>query len=182
MQIDRRAQGRGTFPERIIGPVVEIFAVRVPIDHGATEPQIPYATLKFVGSGLRILHGKVSEPRIAVGTFLHFFGKKIVRCARGTRGCGDIALHLHAGPGDRQHGPCDAVLLHHLQPLFAEIGEARVELRRFGRRDIDHGGAPIGLGRRVQEMLFERDFLDHDASSPRANLRCFLFFLYRILG
>ena len=165
VQIDRRAQCRRTFPERIIGTVVEIFAVGVPVDHRAAKLQLAYTALEFVGSGFRILHCKMSEAGIAVWTLLHFLGKEIVRCARGARGCGGITLSLHARSGDRQYRPRDTSPVHHLQSLFAEIGQARIELRRLGRRDISHRRAPIGFGSGIQEVLFERDFLDHTSPS-----------------
>src|SRR4029079_15617865 len=72
-----------------------------------------------------------------------------------------VTLRLHARAGDRQDLPRDAMLFHHLQTLLAEIGQSCIKLRRLGRRDIDHGRPPIGLGCRIQEMLLERDLFDH---------------------
>ena len=96
------------------------------IDHGAAEFEIAHAAFQLVGGGLRVLHGKMREAGIAVGTFLNFLGEKIVRrTGVAHRGRG-IRLHLHAGTGNRQHGAGDARLIHHLQPLLAEIGERRI--------------------------------------------------------
>jgi len=131
------------------------------VDHGAAELQIAHAALELVGGSLCILHGKMRETRIVVGPLLNFLGQEIVRCAGGTHGFCGVAFHLHARPGDRQDRPRDAVLFHHLQALLAEIGQSRVKLRRFGRGNVDHCRPPIGLGGRIQEMLLERDLLDH---------------------
>ena len=168
MQIDRRAQCRGAFPERIIGPVVEIFAVGVAVDHGAAELELAHAALELVGGGLGILHGQMRKAGIAVRTLLHFLGEEIVRGARVAHGGRGVALDLHAGSGDRQHRARDAGLVHHRQPLLAEIGQACIELRGLGRRDVDHGRTPVGLGGGVQEVLFECDFLDHGVPQCRA--------------
>ena len=165
MQVDRRAQRRGAFPERIIGPVIEIFSVGVTVDHGAAKLQVADAAFEFLGCGFDILHGKVGEAGIAVRALAHFRGEEIVRCPRGTNGGRGVALDLHAGPGDRQHGARDAGLVHHLQPLVAEVAEAGVKLRRLGRCDIDHGRPPIRLGRGIQKVLFQGNLLDHGVCS-----------------
>src|SRR5262245_5041054 len=86
MKINRRAERSRAFPERIIGTVIEIFAVRMPINHGAAELELADAALEFIGRGLRILHRKVRKARISIGTLLYFLCKEIVRRARGPRG------------------------------------------------------------------------------------------------
>jgi hypothetical protein len=78
MQIDRRIQSRRAFPERIVGAIVEIFSVRVSVDHRATKLQVAHATFKLISGGFRILHGKMSKTGIAVGAFGNFLGEKIV--------------------------------------------------------------------------------------------------------
>ena len=115
----------------------------MPVDHGAAKLQVADATFEFVGSGFGILHGKMSEAGIAVRALLHFLGQEIVGGTRGTNGGRGITLRLHAGSGDCQDRTRDPGLVHHLQPLVAEVAQARVKLRRLGRRDIDHGRAPI---------------------------------------
>jgi hypothetical protein len=118
----------------------------MPVNHGAAELELAHAALEFVGRGLRILHRNVRKARISVRTLLHFLCKEIVRGACSPHSFCGVALCLHARSGDRKNGPRDAVLVHHLQSLFAEIGEARIELCSPGRRDIDHCRAPIGFG------------------------------------
>src|SRR4029450_973906 len=81
VKVNRRAERSRAFPERIIGTVIEIFAARMPINHGAAERELAHAALEFVGRGLRILHRKVRKARISVGTLLHFLCKEIVRGA-----------------------------------------------------------------------------------------------------
>ena len=131
------------------------------VDHGAAELEIAHAALELVGGGFGILHRQMREAGITVRALLDFLGEEIVRGARVANGGRGIALDLHARPGDRQHRAGDAGLVHHRQPLFAEVGERAIELRGLGRRDVDHGRPPIGLGGGIQEMLFERDLLDH---------------------
>jgi hypothetical protein len=182
VKVNRRAERSRAFPEGIIGTVIEIFAVRMPVNHGAAELELAHAALEFVSRGLRILHRKVRKARISVGTLLYFLCKEIVRRARSPHGFWDLALRLHAGPGDRKNGPRDAVLVHHLQSLFAEFGKACIELGSPGRCDIDHCRAPIGFGGGIEEMFFQRDLVDHDVSYPRIRKSNFWICVYRILG
>src|SRR6185312_615740 len=178
MQVDRRAQDGGALPERIVAAVVEVFAVAVAVDHGAAELELAHAALELGGGGPGVLHGQMREAGIALRPFLHFLGQKIIRRARGPHRRGGAALGLHARSGHRQDRARDAGFVHHRQALLAEIGQRAVELRRFLRRDVHHGRVPVRFGGGIEEVLFERDLLDH-----RLPPRVFLLFpLYRILG
>ena len=87
--------------------------------------EIAHAALQLVGSAARILHRQMRETGIAIGPLLHLTRQEIVGFTSTADRRGDVALALHAGPGDRQHRARDPGLIHGLQPHFAEIGKPR---------------------------------------------------------
>ena len=161
MNIDRRAERLGALPERIERRMVEILAVGVAVDHGAAEFQLAHAALELVGGAARVLHRQMRKAGIAVRPLLDFAREKVVGLPRDARRGGDVALDLHAGAGDGQHRARDAGLVHRLQALLAEIGQARQQIGGVLRIDIADGRAPIGLVSGRQKMLFQRNFLHH---------------------
>ena len=141
--------------------MVEILSVGMAVDHGAAEFQLAHAALELVGGTARILHRQMSEAGIAVRAFLNFAREKIVRLPRDARcGC-DVALDLNARAGDGQHGARDDGLVHRLQALLAEVGQARQQIGGVLRVDIADRRAPIGLVSGSQKMLLQRNFLHH---------------------
>jgi hypothetical protein len=70
MNVDRRLQRLGPFPERVQRPVIEILAVGVAVDHRPAKLQLAQAALQLIRCSLRVLHGKMREAGIAVGTLL----------------------------------------------------------------------------------------------------------------
>ena len=161
MDVDDSAKRLRTLPERIEGGVVEIKPVSVAVDHGTAELEITHGALEFVGSGFRILYRNVSEARIAVRPLVDLFGEEIVGLARQPRRDRGIAHRLHAGPGDRQHGLFDTGLIHGFQALIAEVDELPVKLLGQRRRHVRHGRTPDVDQARREEMLLQRDLLDH---------------------
>ena len=128
MQIDGSAERGGAFPKRIVGTVVEIFAVGVAVDHGAAELDSRMQRSSSSAAAF-VLHGEMAETGITVGPLRHFLGEEIVGRARVAHRRRGVAFDLHAGPGDRQHDAGDAGFVHHRQPPFAEIGERAIKLR-----------------------------------------------------
>ena len=146
--------------------MVEILPVGVAVDHAARELQLAHAAFELVGRGLGVLHRQMAEAGIAVGPLLHFAGEEVVAGARAAHGGGGVALGLHAGAGDRQHGALDAGAIHRFQPQLAEVGQPRDHLRQDVRIDVADGGLPVVFEARTQEVLFERDLPNH--AFPRA--------------
>ena len=156
------------------------------VDHGAAELQIAHAALEFVGGGLGILHGKMREAGIAVGPLLDFLGQEIVRCARGAHGCAASRSACTPGPAIASTARAMPALSIDLAAAARRNRSGRVEAAPFWparRRPLSAANRPR---RRIQEMLLERDLLDH-AFLARASGRIraadlFCFLLYRILG
>ena len=115
MQIDRDVKLLRTLPEGIIARVIEVATVGVPIDHGAAKPQLSDGAFEFVGRRDWILHGKMRETRVTVGTSLNFSCQNIICLPGFPVGDLDLWLGLHARPGDRQNAAFDSGSIHGLQ-------------------------------------------------------------------
>ena len=125
--------------------------------------------------------GKMPKAGIAVGPLDDFAGQKIVGLGGAAAGRRGIALDLHAGPGYRQHRARDAGAVHGLKPRVAEILQAREQPAHGFLVDTAHGGQPIILKARTQEMLFEGDFAHRIAPGVRSTLRQLLYRIPAIL-
>ncbi len=154
--------------------MIQILSVGVAVDHGAAKFQLAHAALELVGGAPRVLHRQVRKAGIAVRAFADFAREKIVGVTRDAGGRGDVALDLDAGAGDGQHRARDAGLVHRLQALLAEIGQARQQIGGVLRVDIANRGPPVSLMPGSQKMLFQRNFLHH-AFLDRflSTMRCF---------
>ena len=150
MKIERDVQGLHPLPKDVVGRIVEIDAVRRPVDHRTGEAEIVHATLELVRSRSRILHGEVGKARIAARLLRDLPGQQVVRLRRELPRLRRVGLDLHARSRDRQDRPGHPGLVHLRQPLLAEIrqpadhrrqdvrgerGRPRLEVAQKGRRD-----------------------------------------------
>ena len=163
MNVDRRLQRLGPVPERVQRRVVEILAIGVAVDHRPAKLQLAQAALQFIRCSLRVLHGKMREAGIAVGTLLDLTRQKIVGLARPPARDRRIAFALHARSGDGKNGARNPGAIHRFQAHLAEVRQAREQVA--GDRGIDGTGrgAPVTLELGTQEVLFERDLADHNS-------------------
>ena len=76
MKINGRCKRRRALPEYGLLLRIEIFPIRLAVNHGALKPKIAHAALQFVCRCGRIMHRKVGEAAVPAGTLLNFFGKK----------------------------------------------------------------------------------------------------------
>ena len=180
MQIDERTQRFRPFPERMERGMIEVLPVGVAVDHGAAEPQLAHRALELVGGRDGVLHRKVCETGIAVGSLADLTGEEIVGLARFAAGRAAVPLGLHARSREREHAAGNAAAIHGAEPQLAEIGQAREELVALRRREVHHRRRPIVLEAGTQEVLLQCDLRDHAAPSG-CSPRMIEIFLYRIL-
>ena len=162
MQIDQRAERLGALPERRERRMVEILAVGVAVDHGAAEFQLPDAALELVGGGLGVLHRQMREAGIAVRPLLDFLGQEIVgrlaRCGSPSRCRARPARRGRRAPARRARcRPCPS----RRAAARRNRCSALSSYSRLAAGISATVGIPVFDEARAQEMLFERDFLDH---------------------
>src|SRR4030081_94041 len=164
MEIDQRAERFGALPERIERRMIEGLPMGVAVDHGAAELEIAHAAFQFVRRRLGVLHGQMSEARIAFRPLLDLARQEVVGDASVANGRPGVVLGLHAGTCQSKNRAVDVGPIHGVDAHLAKIRKTRERLIAFGLRQIGGRRIPVLDKFGAEEMLFERNLLDHSDS------------------
>ena len=168
MQIERHVKLRELGPEPIVARVVEIyrcvgvFRLTESVHQRATKAQLLHCPLDLTRGFVRVLHGERGEPLKALGVFGNLRGDVVVRAARDIDRSLGVNDGLHRGRIQRQQRHLDPRLVHLLEAIAVDVGDAVFELRPVARRHED-GGVFERVGERI--VFFERDFPMHPERS-----------------
>src|SRR5712672_4831649 len=105
------------------------------------------------------------EAGVAVRPALDLARQEIIRRARLADRGRSVGLALHARSGEAEDRAIDAGAVHRREPLLAEVGQAGHHLTQNLGIDVPDRGPPVILEAGAQEMLFERNLLDHSDSA-----------------
>ena len=153
-------RGLRPVPRTGVGTDVEVLAVGMAVDHGATKLEFSHAAFEFVGGRQGVLHRQVGKAGIAVGPLLDFAGEKVVRLGGRRRAVETSRSLCTPGPAiartDRAIPACPCIQGASRRNRSGATGDSS---RLWGR--LPDGRSPVVLEAGRQEMLFKRDLVDH---------------------